>query len=186
VRQALGRTVDVEFPETKRARAAAALINASESAAPQLDRLRRSPDDFDPLTRDRFLAHALLPAGWYFRAQAFRRWHKSEVLRLLQRFPVLLFPATPCVAPPIGTRTLRIDGVDAPTGPSLGLFTQPLAALDCPVLTVPIPRPGRLPAGVQLLAAPGEEARLADVARTLERDGVAHAPIAQAFQRATS
>ena len=177
-RHALANTVDVEFPEANRARAAAVLVNAGESAGAQLDRLRRSPDDFDPLTRDRFLAHALLPAGWYFRAQAFRRWHKAEVLRLLQRFPVLLFPATPCVAPPIGTRTLRIDGLDTPTGPGLGLFTQPLAGLDCPVLAVPIARAGRLPAGVQLLAAPGDEARLFDVARLLERRGVARAPIA--------
>ncbi len=132
--------VGIDFPEAALARAAAVLVNAAESAGPQLERLRSRPDDFDPLTRDRFLAHALLPAAWYFRAQAFRRWHKAEVLRLLREYPVMLFPATPCVAPRIGTRTLVIDGVEQPIGPSLGLYTQPLAALDCPVLTVPIAR----------------------------------------------
>ena len=167
------RAEPVEFPETERARAAAVLVNASESAAPQLERLRSRPDDYDPMTRDRFLAHALMPAAWYFRAQEFRQWHKAEVLRLLQTYPVLLFPATPCVAPPIGTRTLTIDEQEQPTGPSLGLFTQPLAALDCPVLAVPIAREGSLPVGVQLLASPNNEALLFAVAEFLECEGVA-------------
>jgi aspartyl-tRNA(Asn)/glutamyl-tRNA(Gln) amidotransferase subunit A len=171
--------VEIDFPEAARARAAAALVNAAESAGPQLERLRTRPDDFDPLTRDRFLAHALLPAAWYFRAQAFRRWHTAEVLRLLRDCPVLLLPATPCVAPPLGTRTLSIDGVDQPIGPSLGLYTQPLAALDCPVLTVPIVREG-LPIGVQLLAAHGHEALLFEMAAHLERSGLARTTIATA------
>jgi aspartyl-tRNA(Asn)/glutamyl-tRNA(Gln) amidotransferase subunit A len=86
----------------------------------------------------------------------------------------MLFPTTPCVAPPLGTRTLVIDGVEQPVGPSLGLYTQPLAALDCPVLSVPIAREG-LPIGVQLLAAPGNERLLFAVAAYLERLGIARA-----------
>jgi AtzE family amidohydrolase len=168
--------VEIDLPEAALARSAAVLVNASESAGPQLERLRTRPDDFDPSTRDRFLAHALLPAAWYLRAQAFRRWHKSAVLRLLRECPVMLLPAAPCVAPRIGTRTLVIDGVEQPIGPSLGLYTQPLAALDCPVLSVPIAREG-LPVGVQLLAAPGNERLLFAVAAHLEQCGVARATI---------
>jgi AtzE family amidohydrolase len=171
---AFANVVEVDFPEPALSRAAAVLVNASESAGPQTDRLRARPDDFDPLTRDRFLAHALLPAAWYFRAQTFRRWHKREVLGRLRECPVMLFPTTPCVAPPLGTRTLVIDGVEQPVGPSLGLYTQPLAALDCPVLSVPIAREG-LPIGVQLLAAPGNERLLFAVAAYLERLGIARA-----------
>jgi AtzE family amidohydrolase len=172
------RATPIEFPEAERSRASAVLVNAAESAGPQLDDLRRRADDYDPLTRDRFLAHALMPAAWYFRAQTFRRDHKAAVLHLLESHSVLLFPATPCAAPPIGTRTLRIDGVEQPTGPSLGVFTQPLAGLDCPVLTVPIASAAPLPIGVQLLAAPGNEALLFDVASLLEREGVVQSTIA--------
>jgi aspartyl-tRNA(Asn)/glutamyl-tRNA(Gln) amidotransferase subunit A len=174
---AFPRAEPIDFPEAKRARAAAALVNAAESAGPQMARLRTGPDDFDPLTRDRFLAHALVPAAWYFRAQAFRAWHKRQVLRLLDACPLLLFPSTPCVAPTIGTRTLVVDGAEQPIGPTLGLYTQPLAALDCPVLSVPIAREG-LPIGVQLLAAPGREALLFAAAAWLERQGVARSAIA--------
>ena len=45
-------------------RAAAFLITNAESAAFHLERLRSRADDFDPETRDRFLAGALLPAAW--------------------------------------------------------------------------------------------------------------------------
>jgi len=177
-RSAFRHAIDVDFPEPRLARAANALVNAAESAGPQIDRLRTRADDFDPLTRDRFLAHALLPAGWYLRAQAFRRWHARCVLEALRASPLMLFPATPCVAPPIGTRTLRVLGIDHPTGPALGTYTQPLAGLDCPVLAVAIARPGRLPVGVQLLAAPGREDLLFAAGEHLERLGIAAAPVA--------
>jgi AtzE family amidohydrolase len=72
---ALEVTDEVEYPEAQRARAAAILINAAESAPPQLANLRRRPGDFDPNTRDRFLAHALMPAAWYLHAMRFRAWH---------------------------------------------------------------------------------------------------------------
>jgi aspartyl-tRNA(Asn)/glutamyl-tRNA(Gln) amidotransferase subunit A len=58
------------------------------------------------------------------------------------------------------------------------LFTQPLAALGCPVLTVPIARPGRLPAGVQLLAAPDREDLLFALAADLEQRGLVQTTIA--------
>lgn len=175
--KAFPKAAPIDFPHAELARAAAVLVNAAESAGPHLERLRTRPDDFDPLTRDRFLAHALMPGAWYLRAQAFRRFHRREVLRRLEATPVILLPATPCVAPVIGTRTLVLDGVEQPIGPSLGLYTQPLAALDCPVLSVPIETDG-LPIGVQLLAAPGSESLLFAAAAHLEACGVARAKAA--------
>jgi AtzE family amidohydrolase len=175
---ALQVTRVVEFPEPRRARAAAMLVHTSESVVGKLDALRSRLDSFDPLTRERFLAHALLPAQWYLHAQRFRRWHTAEVMQLFKHIDVLLLPATPCVAPPIGTRTINVDGEQRPTGPTLGWFTQPLAGTDCPTLAVPIMRDGKLPMGVQLFAAPNREDLLLRVAAQLEKGGTAFSPIA--------
>lgn len=177
---ALDVTRTLDFPQARRARAAATLINASESAADKLEALRTRLAGFDPSTRDRFVAHALLPVQWYLRAQRFRCWHNGEVRRLFEGVDVLVMPATPCVAPPIGTASVRIDGMDLPTGPMLGWFTQPLAGTDCPAMTVPILRPGKLPIGVQLFGPPHREDLLVRVAAKLERLGVAAAPVAAA------
>jgi aspartyl-tRNA(Asn)/glutamyl-tRNA(Gln) amidotransferase subunit A len=182
---ALSRVIDalairreIDYPQPQRARAAATLVNATESASGRLDALRTRLDRFDPATRERFLAHALLPAQWYLAAQRFRRWHTAQMRRVFDEVDVIVVPATPCVAPPIDAPTLRVGGVELPTGPALGWFTQPLAGTDCPSLTVPIARAGRLPIGVQLMARHGGEELLFRVAARLESLGVAAAPVA--------
>jgi len=179
---ALGITREIDYPQPRRARAAATLVNATESAVGKLDLLRTRLEQFDPATRERFLAHALLPAQWYLAAQRLRRWHIDQVLRLFDEVDVIVLPATPCVAPPIGARTLRIGDADLPTGPALGWFTQPVAGTDCPALTVPVARAGRLPIGVQLMARKHREDLLFRVAARLEALGVAGAPVAARFQ----
>ena len=65
VARALSVTEHVTLPESHRARAAAYIITASEGANLHLADLRSRPHDFDPATRDRFLADALIPASWY-------------------------------------------------------------------------------------------------------------------------
>lgn len=178
----VARALDVremmEFPDASRAKAAAILINASESTVGRLPVLRERARDFHSGTRHRFIAHALMPAQWYLHAQSYRAAHKRQVLDLFERVDVLILPATPTVAPPLGQETLRIAGQEWPTGPMLGWFTQPLAGLDCPVLTVPVAGTGALPIGVQLLAAPHREQALFDVAARLESLGVVSTSIA--------
>jgi AtzE family amidohydrolase len=178
VRRALGTQHTVDFPDAARAKAAAILVNASESATGRLSDLRERPDLFHAGTRDRFLAHALLPAQWYINAQRYRAWHKERVLELFADVDVVILPATPCVAPLVGRATLTVQGQEWPTGPMLGWFTQPLAGTDCPALTVPVARAAKLPIGVQLLAAPHREDILFDVAARLEALGIAAAPVA--------
>ena len=43
------------------------------------------------------------------------------------------------------------------TRPNLGLFTQPISFVGLPVAAVPIHRPGRMPIGIQVIAAPWRE-----------------------------
>lgn len=171
----LGAAESVSFPEAARARAAAMIINLAENGQYQLDDLRKRYDDFDPRTRDRLLAGALVPAAWHSRAKKFERWYRDQILQLFRNADVLVTPATPCVAPPIGSATIRIAGVERPTGPTLGMLTQPVALTGCPSLTVPVSRPGRLPIGVQLVAAPGHESKLLHAAVLLECEGVCRA-----------
>lgn len=169
----------VEWPDAARARSAAMLVNCCESASGKLELLRTRLRDFDPATRDRFLAHALLPAQWHLAAQRFRRWHAAAVQRLFDDVDVVMLPATPCVAPPLGAATIDIQGRALPTGPTLGWCTQPIAGTDCPALSVPVARAGKLPIGVQLVARPGNEAALFAIAATLENEGIVRACVAR-------
>lgn len=172
VADALGVTNYITIPEAHRARSAAFVITACEGANLHLEKLRSRPQDFDPATRDRFLAGALIPSSWYIQAQRFRRWYRDKVQEIFQKVDVILAPTTPISAPLIGQQTMILDGEEILVRPHLGLFTQPLSFIGLPVLSVPIQRPNTLPLGVQLIAAPYNEALILRVAAVLEAMGV--------------
>jgi AtzE family amidohydrolase len=162
----------VTIPEAHRARAAAFVITASEGANLHLEKLRQRPQDFDPATRDRFLAGALIPSDWYIQAQRFRKWYRDRVREVFKNLDVIIAPTTPISAPLIGQDTMILDGEEILVRPHLGLFTQPLSFIGLPVLSVPIQRDNALPLGVQLIAAPYNEALILRVAAVLESMGV--------------
>ncbi|WP_244607019.1 AtzE family amidohydrolase [Bosea sp. CS1GBMeth4] len=156
VARALAATRTVALEGAPVARAAAFLITNAESAALHLARLRERADDFDPDTRDRFLAGAMLPAGWYIQAQRARRWFHDAMMQVFEEVDLIIAPATPCPAPPIGQKTLDVRGELLPLRPSLGIFTQPISCVGLPVAAVPVSGSG-LPIGVQLIASPWRE-----------------------------
>jgi 1-carboxybiuret hydrolase len=175
VATALGATRVVEVLEAARARAAAYVITPLEGADLHFADLKSRAADFDPMTRDRFLAGALVPAVWVQRAQRFRRWYREQVMELFREVDILLAPATPCQAPKIGQETIEIDGVTVPARPFIGIYTQPLSFIGLPIVAAPLRRPGALPIAVQIIAAPWREDLALRVARVLERDGVTNA-----------
>lgn len=174
---ALGAIGPVEVAGVAEGRAAAFVITNVESAALHLKNLRSRLDDFDPDTRDRFLAGALLPGPWYARAQQVRAWYRGRFAEVFENVDVLIAPATPFPAPEIGCRTVMIRGREMLTRPNIGMFTQPLSAIGLPlcavpVCAVPVRREG-LPIGVQVIAAPWREDLCLRVAAWLEKEGVA-------------
>jgi Asp-tRNA(Asn)/Glu-tRNA(Gln) amidotransferase A subunit family amidase len=179
VAQALYITATVTIPEAHRARAAAYVITASEGANLHFANLRSRPQDFDPATRDRFLAGVLIPSHWYIQAQRFRQWYRDRVREIFQNVDIILAPTTPCVAPLIGQEKMVIAGDEVLVRPNLGLYTQPLSFIGLPVLSVPVHLPGYLPLGVQIIAAPYNEALILRVAAALESQGIVSAPIVQ-------
>ena len=181
--RALGAMQEITWPEVDRARTAAFLITNAEGATLHLRDLQTRPDDFDPHTRDRFLAGALLPAAWVVQSQRVRHWFARQVAASFQHVDVLLAPATPCTAPPIGTEWIDINGQRLPARASMGLLTQPVSCIGLPVATVPLwgldAAAPHLPIGVQVIAAPWREDLCLRVARALEVAGVVSAPIAK-------
>lgn len=169
---AIGATARVELAEAHRARAAAFVITAAEGGALHLDRLRQRAAQFDPATRDRLIAGAMIPAQWVIQAQRFRRWFAVRVAEVFREVDVVLALATPITAPRLGQTTFAFEGREIPVRPHLGLYTQPLSFIGLPVVTVPLRRPtGALPAGVQVIAAPWNERAAFQAAAMLDKAG---------------
>ncbi|WP_422376753.1 AtzE family amidohydrolase [Roseibium sp.] len=179
VAKALGANLEIDIPEAARARAAAYVITAAEGSSLHLQRIRERPQDFDPETRDRFLAGTMVPAVWLQQAQRFRSWFRDLFRKIFEKVDILLAPATPFPALASGTKTFTINGETMPARPNIGLFTQPISYIGLPAVTVPIWLQGaRLPIGVQVIAPAWREDLALRVAHHLEVTGVARAPVA--------
>jgi len=176
--QALNTTAEIELPDVALARAAAYTITGSEGGALHLPAIRTRYDDYEPLSRDRFVAGALTPAAWYMKAQQFRAWFQHNVKKIFEQHDILIAPATPCEAWPIGTEWIDLNGTRFPARASMGLFTQPISFIGLPVVAVPIYQSEQLPLGVQIIAAPWREDLALRVAAYLEASGVAQSSVA--------
>jgi aspartyl-tRNA(Asn)/glutamyl-tRNA(Gln) amidotransferase subunit A len=161
----------LDLPLAAVARSAAFLITAAEGGALHAPVLRDRPDAFGSLVGPRLAAGAILPARWLLAAQAVRRAWTDQLLSAFAEADVLLAPATPFPAPLRREQEARVAGCTQDARLALGLFTQPLTLAGVPVLVAPHRRTGRMPCGVQLIAAPGREAVLFAAARRLERAG---------------
>lgn len=173
--KALNVQDEVTFPDAALARTAAFIISASEGGNQYLPALRQMPERFEPLSRERLLAGAMIPAAWYVQAQRFRHYFRQQVMPLFDEFDLLIAPATPQSATLVGQETMRINHSDLPIRASMGMLTQPISFLGLPVTTVPLQTPGGLPIGLQLIAAPFREEVCLRAAWSLEQMGIAKA-----------
>ena len=172
VAHALDVQDELLFAQAELARSAAFIVSASEGGNQYLPELRRQPDRFEPHSRERLLAGAMIPSAWYIQAQRFRRHAQQMFKTLFAHADVLIAPATPCSATLIGDQTMEINGQALPVRASMGMLTQPISFLGLPVVTVPLRTAGGLPIGVQLIAAPFNEQACLRVARVLEEMGL--------------
>ena len=167
----LGAMELVNLPLAALGRSAGFLMTAFEGGRRHLDNLRQRPMDFDPATRDRLIAGALLHSEVLEDAERAAAHSIDELNAALKQFDVLIAPATPSSAPKIADGTLLLGEKVVPARANLGLYAQPISLAGVPVLTVPLARPGRLPFGVQLIAARGRESILFDAADRLVAAG---------------
>jgi 1-carboxybiuret hydrolase len=172
----LGVSRRVGLPASGVARAAAMIVTSVEGAELHLPDLIARAAEFDPMTRARFLAGALVPAAWYAHAQRFRRWYCRELTSLFRTVDVILAPATPYPAFPIGQASIELDGLLLPAAGHLGVFAQPLSFAGLPVVAAPVAQAGSLPLGVQIVAAPWREDLVLRVAAAAAALGVLASP----------
>ena len=174
---------DVDLPLVEEARAAAFLITNAESSTLHKETILRSAEHYDLDTRDRFRAGLLMPAHHYIKAQAVRRKFAKVMHDIFSHFDVIIAPATPCSAPAIGEKVLKIGNKLMPLRPNIGLFTQPFSSIGLPVCCVPSTHVGGFPFGVQIIAAPWREDVCLTAAYALEAEGKIKATISPLFKQ---
>ncbi len=172
VAKALDASRTVELADSGRAGQAGLLITSAEAASIHLEDIRSRDALFDPHTRARWIAAAMIPSIWVAAAQRFRRSYQARMRALFEEIDILVTPTTPFPPPRIGQSTIEIDGQELPTRGTLGRFTAPFSFVGVPAISVPVDIGGRFPMGVQLVAGPGKDALLLRAAASLAQRGV--------------
>lgn len=174
----LGADTQVELAESEIARYAAFVITAAEGGNLHREDLRVRPEEFDPGTRDRLLAGALLPSTLVVQAQRFRYRFREAARAAFSQYDILLAPSTPCAALKVGQQMLNLDGKEMLARAHVGIYTQPISYIGLPVISVPVMTSGGMPVGVQIIGAPWAEAKIFQIAARLEAAGIAVSPVA--------
>jgi aspartyl-tRNA(Asn)/glutamyl-tRNA(Gln) amidotransferase subunit A len=136
------------------------LPEASAWHAPYLAAGRSS--EYGANVRPRMQAGLQVPAVLYLQALRLRTHLAALFAALWEDVDLIALPTVPVVAPPIGSPSVDLGGGrQGPTVMALLAWDGPFNVLGTPALSLPCGRtPEGLPVGLQLVAAPAEDAFL--------------------------
>jgi len=160
----LGARVEaVDLSQGREAAQMNALMTTSDAAAFHRDRLRDHPHQFGADVLARMERGAQFTSTEYILARRFQSEWRRRLERLFEQFDLLLTPATPITAP-------VIEGLDAiEAARQLTRCTAPFNLAGLPALSLPCGLSAAgLPIGLQIVAAPWNEARVLRAGRAFE------------------
>jgi Asp-tRNA(Asn)/Glu-tRNA(Gln) amidotransferase A subunit family amidase len=164
--------IEAEIPLWREADAACGLISLAEGGA----FLATLPEDapIGPRLVARRAAYRALDPAAVDQARAtcaaFTQALRGALRDALKEGGAIATPTWPFAAPPIEAETVDMDGTPIPLDPARSLFVRTANAAGAPAITLPAglyPRE-RVPFGLHLLAAPGDDAALLALAARVE------------------
>ncbi len=167
----LGATsLDVTLATAEHAAAASFAILAPEALAYHEKWMKSRPQDYAPDVRQRLRAGAFVSATQYIRGQQARAMIRDEVNAALAKLDVLIAPATPIVATPVGQNEVILGGEKRDVRASLTRLTRVFNLSGHPACAVPCGfTQGGLPIGMQIVGRPFDEATVLRVADCYQR-----------------
>ncbi len=164
------RVEEVELPSAIHAAGASFAILASEALTYHEEWMKSRAQDYAHDVRDRLRMGAFVAATQYLRAQRTRALLRNEVDGLLAPRELLLAPATPIVATPVGQNEVTLNDQTVDVRSTLTRFTRVFNLTGHPVASVPCGfTPGGLPIGMQIVGRPFDEATVLRAADAYQR-----------------
>jgi aspartyl-tRNA(Asn)/glutamyl-tRNA(Gln) amidotransferase subunit A len=162
--------VDVSFTAIGDAQRVGMTILRTEMATFHADWFARQPADYGDSARERFAAARALGAIDFVQAQRAREPIRAEQWTVFDQVDVLVTPAMPMTAARIGSDVVQVNGRTFDAATQATRFTYPFNVSGFPAMSVPcgFDRHG-LPIGLQLAAAPWQEALLLRVAHQYQQ-----------------
>lgn len=165
------RLIEIELPDMTHGRTVSLTVQMPEALSLHSTLLAEREDLYGDDLKAGLAAGQFILAEHYVRAKRMMSVYRRDMEPVFDKVDVLLTPATPLVAPRLGTVTIRTGGVQEPVGNALTRYTTFFNMTGHPAIVVPAGlHSDGLPMGVQLVSRHFDEAMLLRVARTIERD----------------
>ena len=165
-----GRIIDVASPDLSSARTVALLLQMPEALSYHSQFLRDKRELYGEDLRCGLAVGQFFLAEHYVRAKRMVSLYRRQVAEIFEKVDLLLTPASPIIAPHIGTVTVTLGDATEPVGNALTRFTSFFNMTGNPALALPCGwHTAGLPMAVQLVARPFEEATLLRAADAIER-----------------
>jgi aspartyl-tRNA(Asn)/glutamyl-tRNA(Gln) amidotransferase subunit A len=150
--------IELEIPEIEIQSACRNTIAFSEASSYHEENIKTRPEEYGEDTRELLRLGLLIPASDYLAALRARRPIVRAFRKAFESIDVLVAPATPAPAPPIGASHLE-NGEELRAG--LIRLVGPFNTVGFPAIALPcgLTR-DRLPIGLQLASSPSNEANL--------------------------
>jgi aspartyl-tRNA(Asn)/glutamyl-tRNA(Gln) amidotransferase subunit A len=159
--------VSVSLPDAADLHALYGTVQSYEASAIHRERRASAPKLFQPETLQRLEVAAAVTADAYEPAVRRLAEVRATAAARLDGVDVLILPTVPVLAPPIGARDTDIGGGWTSPRDALLRHDALWGVLGLPAMSIPIPHPGGLPVGAQLVGAPGGDAALLAMAETI-------------------
>jgi aspartyl-tRNA(Asn)/glutamyl-tRNA(Gln) amidotransferase subunit A len=165
------KRVQCGFPDWQTLDHLVQLVQLPDAAAVHAAFLRKRPKDYSAQVRARLEVGHFIPAVDHLTALRARGTYLQRTLDQTYRDTDVAI--LPVLADPLPT----IAGLDVGGGPGVQAamgrvvkFTRPINYLGLPTLTLPVPRNGGLPNGIQLVGRPFAEAQLLAIGQAYQRE----------------
>jgi aspartyl-tRNA(Asn)/glutamyl-tRNA(Gln) amidotransferase subunit A len=167
--QQLGAQVEcIRLPDLEELNAVGRIILLVEASA-LMERYLAKREDFGPDILALFDQGRFIPGTDYVNAQRLRSILRDRFNRIWERVDCFFTPVTPCTAPLIGQRTVRLGGEDEDVRLASTRFLRGINVLGWPALAMPCGKDAEgLPIGLQIVGKPFDEARILRVGSALE------------------
>jgi aspartyl-tRNA(Asn)/glutamyl-tRNA(Gln) amidotransferase subunit A len=160
--------IETEIPDFHALNTVSHMILMAEFAALHVEDKQRSQfgeDVWHLLQQGRMIS-----APEYINAQRLRTVFRDEMARVWEKIDLLATPTTPIVAPPAAAEMVEINGQQEAVRPASTRLVRAINCLGTPAISLPCGQsPEGLPIGLQLVSPAYTDARLLQIAKTLER-----------------
>lgn len=136
------------------------VLQRAEAFNVHAERMQEAPHTFEQEVRER-LELSREVRGWqYIRAKASQVRLKAAMARVFEHYDFLVSPSVPITATAVDAREVRVGEQDIDVRPALLSHTSAWNLTGLPAISLPVGLVRKMPVGLQVIAAAGEDDRL--------------------------